>query len=114
MGIPSVKVRREEIETAAIVTRVAESWIRIGVSSSLFHRRLTANSSIAQSFEIQAHRQEWDSLRTLTRCVGREVFKFDDSKAPVESTDSRGLGLNVLREVAKRNAVTVAGWQAYG
>jgi uncharacterized protein YdiU (UPF0061 family) len=33
VGIPGVKVRRERIETAAIVTRVASSWIRIGVRS---------------------------------------------------------------------------------
>jgi hypothetical protein len=36
VGIPSVKVRRETIETAAIVTRVADSWIRIGVSDAVF------------------------------------------------------------------------------
>lgn len=31
--LPDVKVRRERMENAAIVTRVAGSWIRIGVSS---------------------------------------------------------------------------------
>lgn len=38
VGIPDVKVRRETVETAAIVTRVASSWIRIGVSTSFFGR----------------------------------------------------------------------------
>lgn len=32
IGIPDVRVRRETMETAAIVTRVSSSWIRIGVS----------------------------------------------------------------------------------
>ena len=32
VGLPDVKVHRETMETAAIVTRVASSWIRIGVS----------------------------------------------------------------------------------
>lgn len=70
---------------------------------------------LPQNFEIQAHRQEWDSLRALTRYVGREVFALDDSKAPsADSAEGRGVGLHVLREVAKRNAVMIAGWQAYG
>lgn len=34
VGIPDVHVRREKMEGAAIVTRVAASWIRIGVSLS--------------------------------------------------------------------------------
>ena len=49
VGIPDVKVRRERIEGAAIVTRLSDSWIRIG------------------SFEMQANRQEWESLRLLAR-----------------------------------------------
>lgn len=31
VGLPSVRVLRERVETAALVTRVAPSWIRIGV-----------------------------------------------------------------------------------
>lgn len=31
VAIPTVKVRREQFETAAVVTRLSPSWIRIGV-----------------------------------------------------------------------------------
>lgn len=95
VGIPGVKVRRERIETAAIVTRVANSWIRIG------------------SFEIQNSRKEYESLRNLTSYVGREVFGFEDSTCPPTDKGS-GMGLNVLKETSKRTAIMIAGWQAYG
>lgn len=112
VGIPDVKVRRETVETAAIVTRVAPSWIRIGVSALLCRSELLLTFLPHQSFEIQSKRQEWDSLRTLTRFVGREVFEFKEP--PADSKYERGLGVHVLLEVAKRNAVMIAGWQAYG
>ncbi|BGP17618.1 hypothetical protein JCM10213_001269 [Rhodosporidiobolus nylandii] len=93
--IPEVKVRRETMENAAIVTRVAGSWIRIG------------------NFEMQAARGETESLRKLSSYVAREVFGFDDAN-PAGVGASRSLALNVLREVARRNALTVASWQATG
>ncbi|KAK4703120.1 hypothetical protein P7C70_g3098, partial [Phenoliferia sp. Uapishka_3] len=97
VGIPSVRVLRERVEDAAIVTRVAPSWIRIG------------------NFEIQSSREEWETLRLLTRYVGREVFDLDDSKCPpTDSEKGRGLGLAVLRQVSERTAIMIAGWQAYG
>ncbi|GAA6028772.1 hypothetical protein JCM8097_007387 [Rhodosporidiobolus ruineniae] len=93
--LPEVKVRREMMENAAIVTRVSGSWMRIG------------------NFEIQAARDENDSLRKVASYVGRQVFGFDDAN-PAGVGASRSLALNVLREVARRNALTVAGWQAFG
>ncbi|GAA5889466.1 hypothetical protein JCM6882_007038 [Rhodosporidiobolus microsporus] len=93
--LPDVKVRREMMESAAIVTRVSGSWIRIG------------------NFEMQAARGENDSLRKLSHYVACEVFGFSDAN-PAGVGASRSLSLNVLREVARRNALTVAGWQAYG
>ncbi|GAA5982509.1 hypothetical protein JCM11641_006139 [Rhodosporidiobolus odoratus] len=90
--IPGVQVRREKMENAAVVTRVGGSWIRIG------------------NFEIQAARDENESLRQVSSYVARQVFGFNDAKL----TGARSLSLSVLKEVARRNAVTVAGWQAYG
>ncbi|GAA5860929.1 hypothetical protein JCM3774_003191 [Rhodotorula dairenensis] len=93
--LPEVKVRRETMENAAVVTRAAGSWVRIG------------------SFEQQAYRGEYESLRALSRYVAREVFAFSDEN-PAGTGPSRSVGLNVLREVARRNALMVAGWQTYG
>ncbi|KAM0786493.1 hypothetical protein ACM66B_001951 [Microbotryomycetes sp. NB124-2] len=94
VGLPDVKVHRETMETAAIVTRVATSWIRIG------------------NFEIQNTREEWESLRKLTEYVARQVFCLDRPDGTTGS--SRSLGLAVLKEVSQRNAKMIAGWQAYG
>ncbi|BGP41236.1 hypothetical protein JCM10450v2_005276 [Rhodotorula kratochvilovae] len=93
--LPSVKVRRETLEEAAIVTRVAGSWIRVG------------------SFEMQAYREEWDSLARLERYVASEVFSLGGEN-PAGLGAQRSTMLNVVKEVARRNALTVAGWQTYG
>lgn len=97
--LPSVHVRREQLEEAAIVTRVASSWIRIG------------------SFEQQAYRGEYDSMSLLERYVAREVFALEEKGAPRVGEGAparRSLMRAVVEEVARRNALTVAGWQAYG
>lgn len=113
VGIPGVKVRRERIETAAIVTRVASSWIRIGVRLFRLFARVVLTRT--QNFEIQATRKEWEALRKLSSYVGTEVFKFDDATCPpLDSKKGRGMALSVLREVSNRNAIMIAGWQAYG
>lgn len=92
VGIPEVKVRRERIEGAAIVTRLSDSWIRIG------------------SFEMQANRQEWESLRLLVRHAA-QVLQVTPQSATEERQSS---ALAVLMESAKRNARMAAGFQASG
>ncbi|GAA5920266.1 hypothetical protein JCM1841_003007 [Sporobolomyces salmonicolor] len=93
--LPEVKVRREVMENAAIVTRVSGSWIRIG------------------NFEIQYERAEYESLRKLSSYVGRQVFGFDDS-VPTGVGASRSMALNVVKEVSRRTALMIAGWQSVG
>lgn len=93
--LPSVHVRRELLEEAAIVTRVAGSWVRIG------------------NFEQQAYRGEYDSMALLERHVARDVFALETP--PSEGGASRrSLMRAVVEEVARRNALTVAAWQATG
>ncbi|KAM0752327.1 UPF0061-domain-containing protein [Meredithblackwellia eburnea MCA 4105] len=94
VNLPEVNVLRERLETAAVVTRIAPSWIRIG------------------NFEIQATRSEYETLRLLTSYVATQVLHLPPPASP--STHSSSQALAVLREVAKRNAVMIAGWQAYG
>lgn len=53
--LPDVKVRRETLENAAIVTRVAGSWIRIGVSRCAFGvRSLASNLTTYYITELRA------------------------------------------------------------
>ncbi|WPA99768.1 uncharacterized protein RHO25_004387 [Cercospora beticola] len=116
---PEEKVRRETTEPAAIVARFAESWIRFG------------------TFDLPRSRGDRDMLRKLADYVAEDVFGgWQNLPGRVSTTEekdvvevSRGVsrdeiqGENELaenrytrlfREVARRNAKTVAAWQAYG
>ena len=102
LGIPTTRalmvtgsdapVRREEIETAAVVTRVAPSFIRFG------------------HFEHFSALERYDELRTLADFV---IDGFYPS-----CRDTPRLGGNayaaLLEQVSERTAVLVAQWQAVG
>ena len=75
----------------------------------------TALTRWLQNFEIQATRKEWEALRLLSSYVGTEVFRLGAATSPPrDSKKGRGMALSVLREVSNRNAIMIAGWQAYG
>ena len=99
LGIPTTRalaivgspapVRRETIETAAVVTRVAPSFIRFG------------------HFEHFAHSaQDLASLRRLTDAVIHRFYpECADAPQPV---------LALLEAVSRRTATLMADWQAVG
>ncbi len=85
-------VRREEIETAAVVTRVAPSFIRFG------------------HFEHFCHTDQHDQLRILADYVIDRYY-------PQCRTDARFNGnpyASFLEAVTQRTAAMVAQWQAVG
>jgi uncharacterized protein YdiU (UPF0061 family) len=99
LGIPTTRalcivgspqpVRREQIETAAVVTRVAPSFIRFG------------------HFEHFAHTEpDVDALRTLADFV-------IDAHYP-EQRDAPQPYVALLEAVARRTATLLADWQAVG
>ena len=118
--LPHSKVIRERIEPGAIVLRFAESWLRLG------------------SFDILRARGDRDMIRKLSTYIAEDVFggwetlpgRLEDPDKPTESpAPKRGLSASTVegpddaaenrftrlyREVVRRNAVTVANWQAYG
>lgn len=118
--LPHSKVQRERIEPAAIVLRFAQSWLRLG------------------SFDLLWARGDGALLRTLATYVAEDVFggwetlpgRLDDpDKASDSSLLRRGIGRDAVegpteasenrftrlyREIVRRNAATVAAWQAYG
>jgi uncharacterized protein YdiU (UPF0061 family) len=116
--LPHSKVLRETTEPGAIVARFAESWLRIG------------------TFDILRARGDRDLIRKLSTYIAEKVFDgwmslparnpADDGKSPepigtaVEKTTIEGpSGLEenrftrLYREIVRRNAKTVAAWQAY-
>lgn len=122
--LPHNKVLRESVEPGAIVVRFAQSWIRLG------------------NFDILRARGDRPMIRTLATFVAEEVFggwdrlpgRLSSPSDPIRSLDLQfpprgvvGRGevqgpadaaenrfARLYREVVRRNAVTVAKWQAYG
>jgi uncharacterized protein YdiU (UPF0061 family) len=85
-------VRRETIETAAVVTRVAPSFIRFG------------------HFEHFSSREQYDELKVLADYVIRRYY-------PACAQSEKFAGnpyANLLEAVSERTAGMVAAWQAVG
>ena len=100
--LPHANVRRERIEPGAIVCRFAQSWLRIG------------------TFDILRARGERALIRQLSTYIAENVFSGWDSlrlsdfpSAADESLEVNRFA-NLYRTIARRNALTVAKWQAYG
>ncbi|KKY18451.1 hypothetical protein UCRPC4_g04920 [Phaeomoniella chlamydospora] len=115
---PKSQVVRERLEPGAIVARFAQSWIRIG------------------TFDIQRSRGDRSLMRTTAEYVTEHVFGgWDKLPGVVNSKDDlaadphRNVAKDAIegdegaeenrftrlyREVVRRNAKTVAAWQAYG
>jgi uncharacterized protein YdiU (UPF0061 family) len=86
------QVVRETIETAAIVTRMAPSFVRFG------------------SFEHWASRREPENLRILTDYVIDRFYP--ESRQPGDTAEVAILRL--LASVTQRTALLMAGWQSVG
>jgi uncharacterized protein YdiU (UPF0061 family) len=106
LGVPTTRalavagsalpVRRESIETAAIVTRVAPSFLRFG------------------HFEHFAHHGQLERLRVLVEFTIREWFPECLDPAAGGDPEIRTPVHAWLAEVVRRTAETVAHWQAVG
>lgn len=98
LGIPTTRalcitgssddVYRENIETGAILTRLAPSHVRFG------------------SFEVFYYRQQYDHIRTLADHVIEQHYP--------ELLTQQNPYLSLLTEVIKRTAKLIASWQAVG
>ena len=86
------RVRREEIETAAVVTRIAPSFIRFG------------------HFEHFSHSDQHGQLKTLADYVIDRYYPACRSTAKFAANPYA----NLLEAVSERTAAMVAQWQAVG
>ncbi|PLN77868.1 YdiU domain protein [Aspergillus taichungensis] len=120
--LPQSKVLRERIEPGAVVARFAETWLRVG------------------SFDLPRARGDRELIRQLATYAAEDVLHGWESmpsavplgkdEAPT-SVDNPATGIpwdqiqefqgvaenrfaRLYREIVRRNARTVAGWQAYG
>ena len=116
--LPHEEVRRERFEPGAIVARFAQSWLRIG------------------TFDLLRARGDRDLIRKLSDYIAEEVFGGWDKlparlpKDPKEDTtipdvkvekdslegpagEEENRYTRLYREIVRRNAKTVAAWQAF-
>ncbi|KAI1923023.1 hypothetical protein LOZ52_001177 [Ophidiomyces ophidiicola] len=121
--LPNVSVRREKIEPGAIVTRFAESWLRIGTFDLLRARKdrdLTRKlatyvaedvfpgwESLPAALNFQEHNFPPADIDNPPRCVPKGEIQGEEGAEQNRFT-------RLYREIVRRNAKTVAAWQAYG
>ena len=86
------RVLREELETAAVVTRVAPSFIRFG------------------HFEHFSHTDQHDLLKVLADYVIDRYYPACRSASKFDANPYA----NLLEQVSERTAATVAQWQSVG
>ena len=106
LGIPTTRalalvvsddpVRRETMETAAIVTRMSPSFVRFG------------------SFEHWSSRRQTEELRALTDYVIDKFYPECRDAEPGDDTGPNSALLRLLAEVTRRTALLMADWQAVG
>ncbi|KAG7098670.1 hypothetical protein E1B28_000584 [Marasmius oreades] len=102
ISLPSLPVARERMETACIMTRVAPSFIRIGNFEAL-------NGPMRMMFFGGGQQESnLEALRTLGEWVAKRVLGL------TVALQGGAWAKPLLMEVARRNAVMVAGWQVYG
>ncbi|KAK3304413.1 uncharacterized protein B0T15DRAFT_240994 [Chaetomium strumarium] len=118
--LPHSHVRRERIEPGAIVVRFAQSWLRFGTFDLLRARHDRANLRLLATYVAEDVFGGWENL------PGRLDDPADPSKSPepprgIPKDELQGPAgaeenrfARLYREIARRNALTVAKWQAYG
>ncbi|KAL8692179.1 MAG: hypothetical protein Q9224_004013, partial [Gallowayella concinna] len=118
---PNAKVRRERIEPGAIVARFAQSWLRIGTFDLLRARGDRKNVRKLATYVAENVYTGWTSLPSIlsepasatsstTINPSRDV---PPEKVEGESSGEENRFARLYREIARRNAITVAYWQAY-
>jgi len=102
--VPDLQVMRERIETAAVVSRLSPSFIRIGS----FEAHNPPSDMFFLGMGAMQPQPDYEALRILGEWVIKNVLKLErkDDHAP--------WGKDLVLECARRNAKMVAGWQAYG
>ena len=116
---PKAMVAREKMEPGAIVARFAQSWLRIGTFDILRARGQRKLLRQVADYVAEDVFEGWESLPSALpkdtideyadppRGVAKDTV--EGSKAVEENRYAR-----LYREIARRNAKTVAAWQAYG
>ncbi|KAL8729241.1 MAG: hypothetical protein Q9166_004862 [cf. Caloplaca sp. 2 TL-2023] len=118
---PNARVRRERIEPGAIVARFAQSWLRIGTFDVLRARGDRKNIRTLATYVAENVYPGWTSLPSILSEPASATSTSTINPArdvPPEKTEGEASGeenrfARLYREITRRNAITVAYWQAY-
>ena len=131
IGIPSTRalaltlcrgsrVARERLEPGAIVTRFAQSWIRFGTFDLARNRGDRKTLRIIADYTAEHVYGGWDKLPSKLPS-GDAKATHGQTQTGVAKDTIEGEGLEqenrytrLYRAIIRRNAETVAKWQAYG
>ena len=112
---PRAEVRRERVEPGAIVARFAQSWLRIGTFDLLRTRGDQKLCRQLATYVAEDVLGGWETLpgkRTDGDHSVQRGVKLEEVQGSGKEAENRFARL--YREIARRNAATVAAWQAYG
>lgn len=118
--LPYARVRRERLEPGAIVCRFAQSWLRIGTFDIIRARGDRALIRKLANYVAENVFAGWSNLPAAldqSQALSKSAIdpprsvpeKVIQGKQPVEENRYARL----YREIVRRNALTVAAWQAY-
>ncbi len=118
--LPQEKVRRERLEPGAIVARFAQSWLRIGTFDLLGARGDRANIRRLSTYIAEKVFDGWSSLPAALPANSDITSSAKDPQRGVPESEIQGAEgaeenrfTRLYREIVRRNAKTVAAWQAY-
>lgn len=116
--LPKSKVVRETLEPGAIVSRFAQSWLRIGTFDIMRARGDRGNIRKLCEYIATDVFPGWKSLPGVISAADAASKEPEREIAPGDIQGAEGAEENrfarLYREIARRNAKTVAAWQAYG
>lgn len=117
---PASRVRRERLEPGAVVARFAQSWLRIGTFDILRARGDRTLIRTLATYVAEHVYEGWSSLpAVLYQSRPLNITALKPSRSVSESMIQGASGAEenrftrLYREIARRNALTVAAWQAY-
>ena len=120
---PNARVRRERLEPGAIVARFAQSWLRIGTFDILRARGERNLIRAVATYIAEEVFPGWDSLPGAVDAPEEPSAAAEDVINPernISASDIQGPSgaeqnrfSRLYREIVRRNALTVAKWQAY-
>lgn len=121
--LPKAEVHRERVEPGAIVARFAQTWIRIGTFDL---QRARGNRGMIRQLADYVAEQVFSGWESLPARLPTDEVKSDSKEAlsvtrgipkdQLEGPSSELLEnryVRLYREICRRNARTVAMWQAY-